>query len=238
VTIWSQLLLWLRYHLSGGLKEVEDPRRALDLAYTRQLELLAMVRRAVADVVTARKRLELQARQLSPAADRLEEQARAAVAEQRQDLARAALGQRNMLRNEVEALARQTSVLAVEESELVEAARELELQVQSLRIRRESLGAAYTAARARERVGEAMAAQRLDGADLDAVVGRAEAAVAETRARAQAVEGLLARGALGPARPAPAALPPTSSDVDADLARMEEEMLWGKRLAPEEPGQQ
>jgi phage shock protein A len=238
VTVWGQFLLWLRYRLSGGLKEVEDPRRALDLAYTRQLELLARVRQGVADVVTARKRLELQARQLSPSADRLEEQARAAVAEHRQDLARAALGQRNVLRSEVEELARQTADLAAQETGLVEAAREVELQVQQLRIRRESLSAAYAAARAREQVSEAMAARRLDGADLNAIVGRAEAAVAETRARAQAVEGLLARAALGPGQPAPAALPPTSSDVDSDLARIEEEVLWGRRLASEEPAEQ
>src|ERR1700733_4132368 len=46
------------------LDRVEDPRETLDLSYEKQLEQLQQVRKGVADVATARKRLELQAQQL------------------------------------------------------------------------------------------------------------------------------------------------------------------------------
>ena len=41
----------------------QDARPDLDYAYQRQLEMLAKVRRGVADIATARKRLELQIQQ-------------------------------------------------------------------------------------------------------------------------------------------------------------------------------
>lgn len=42
------------------LKKFEDPRETLDYSYEKQLELLQNVKRGVAEVTTAKKRLELQ----------------------------------------------------------------------------------------------------------------------------------------------------------------------------------
>ena len=52
----------------------EPARLDLDQAYQRQLEMLARVRRAVAEMATARKRLELQIHQQEQAVTRLGEQ--------------------------------------------------------------------------------------------------------------------------------------------------------------------
>ena len=58
------------------LDQAEDPRDTLDLSYEKQLENLQKVRRSVADVATARKRIEMQAAQLQQQADKLQDQAR------------------------------------------------------------------------------------------------------------------------------------------------------------------
>src|SRR5664279_4619811 len=58
------------------LDEAEDPRESLDLSYQKQLESLQKVRRSVADVTTAKKRIELQATQLQQQADKLQQQAK------------------------------------------------------------------------------------------------------------------------------------------------------------------
>ena len=55
--------------LNAVLDKTEDPNQALDFAYQKQIEALQQVRRNVADVLTAEKRLELQAAQLSLEAD-------------------------------------------------------------------------------------------------------------------------------------------------------------------------
>src|SRR5919108_5725239 len=76
------------------LDKAEDPREALDLSYERQLEMLQKMRRGVADVATSRKRIELQAQQLQARAAKLDTQARQAVSQGREDLAREALTRR------------------------------------------------------------------------------------------------------------------------------------------------
>ena len=63
---------------NAALNKAEDPRQTLDLSYEQQLDNLTKVKRAVADVATARKRIEIQAEQLKTQGDKLAEQAKAA----------------------------------------------------------------------------------------------------------------------------------------------------------------
>ena len=76
---------------SKTLDRYEDPRETLDYSYERTLEMLQKMRRAVADVATSRKRIELQAQQLQQSATKLEGQARQAMGQGREELAREAL---------------------------------------------------------------------------------------------------------------------------------------------------
>ena len=235
MSFWQRLLLMLGIRAGELRGEVEDPREALDLAYARQLELQAKVRRAVADVVTARKRIELQARQLEASPDHLELQARAALQDGRQDLAHDALLRRAVIRGELGELQRQSSMLAAEEGRLVEASKRLELQVQQFRIRKEAVKAAYVAARARAQAGEALAGLTQDDAELRLAVERAEHRIADTRARAAALENILARGALpsgssgSDAVASELALPAADAEAAAELARLEADLLWGHK---------
>src|SRR5438128_195170 len=73
------------------LDRAEDPGETLDYSYEQQLQLLQNVKRGVADVVTAKKRLQMQNEQLEQSVVKLETQARQAVAAGREDLARQAL---------------------------------------------------------------------------------------------------------------------------------------------------
>ena len=70
------------------LDRAEDPSETLDYSYEQQLQLLQNVKRGVADVVTAKKRLQLQTDQLEQSVVKLETQARQALAAGRDDLAR------------------------------------------------------------------------------------------------------------------------------------------------------
>src|ERR1700731_2216489 len=79
------------------LDKAEDPRDTLDLSYEQQLQQLQKIRRSVADVATARKRIELQAQGLQKQADKLQGQAKAALQQSNEDLAREALARRAAL---------------------------------------------------------------------------------------------------------------------------------------------
>ena len=73
------------------LNRMEDPRETLDYSYEKQLELLQNVKRGVAEVTTSKKRLQLQRAKLMQNTDKLEGQAKDAIAANREDLARLAL---------------------------------------------------------------------------------------------------------------------------------------------------
>src|SRR5437667_148225 len=73
------------------LDRAEDPGETLDYSYEEQLRQLQNVKRGIADVTTAKKRLELQYTSMQQQADKLDGQARTALQQNREDLAREAL---------------------------------------------------------------------------------------------------------------------------------------------------
>lgn len=192
---------WLRRALGRRDQRTQvdaDPGRALDEAYAHQLELQQKMRRGVADMVTFRKRLELQARQLQTAAARLETQARSVLERGEEDLARTALARRAALLGELNELRQHVAALAAEEARLLEAAGRLELQLQRFRARKEAAKAVYGAAQARVRVGSAAAGLGEDDLQMRLAVQRAEERIADMQARAQALEGLVSVHELEP----------------------------------------
>jgi len=107
----------------------DDPslnaRPDLDTAYERQLEMLTRVRRAVADVATLRKRLELQADQLEQQIGKLGEQSRTAMEAGRGDLAEQAGARRGAAREQLADLQRQYAGMQAEEERLTVASQRL-----------------------------------------------------------------------------------------------------------------
>src|SRR5215213_10359215 len=79
------------------LDRAEDPGETLDYSYEQQLTLLQNVKRGIADVVTSKKRLQLQAAKLEDSVVKLDSQARQAMAAGREDLARTALERKALI---------------------------------------------------------------------------------------------------------------------------------------------
>ena len=77
--------------ISKLLDRAEDPAETLEYSYQKQIELLQNVKKGLADVVTAKKRLQLQSRRLEQQVVKLDTQARQALAAGNEDLARTAL---------------------------------------------------------------------------------------------------------------------------------------------------
>src|SRR5919198_560292 len=143
MSFWSRLRFIFRSKASRALDRAEDPRETLDYSYQRQIELLQEMRRGIADVATARKRLELQAEQLQRSASKLENQARQALGSNREDLARQALTRRSGIRNELSDLETQHQQLKAQEEKLVEGSRRVEQRVAEFRTRKETMKAQY-----------------------------------------------------------------------------------------------
>ncbi len=194
--VWQRIKGIFQAKANKVLDKHEDPRETLDLSYEKQLDSLQKVRRSVADVATARKRIELQAGQLQKQADKLQDQAKAALTQGNEDLAREALARRAALGEQLTDLKTQHDQVSEQEDKLVQTSQRLQSQIEQFRTRKETLKASYTAAEAQTKVGEAVSGISNSMGDAGATMQRAQDKIAGMQARAGAIDDLLASGAL------------------------------------------
>jgi phage shock protein A len=212
------LVLLLRALASRVLDRLDDPRETLDYAYQRQLELQQTMRRGLADVVTARKRLALLGRELEASIERLEVRSRLALEQEQEEAAREALTRRAMFRAELADLRVQDQALASEEAKMNAGSRVLEFQIRQFRIRKEAASATYSAATARALVGESAVGLNPGSDDLLLALQRAQGELLASQARSDALDSLMASGALGPPSLAGDAFHP---QLDMNVAEVE-----------------
>ena len=101
MSVMKRVSLIFRAKADKALDRMEDPRETLDYSYKQQVEMLTRVRRGVADVATSRKRVELQMNSLQKEINKRDDQARDALGEGREDLARAALQNKAQLQSQL-----------------------------------------------------------------------------------------------------------------------------------------
>src|SRR5512140_915177 len=87
-----------------ALDAAEKPDEMLDLSYEQMLDQITQVRRGLVDIAASRKRLERQEQQLQHTVDHLQDQAKAALAQGRDDLAREALSRKAAAQAQIEAM--------------------------------------------------------------------------------------------------------------------------------------
>ena len=194
--VMKRVQLVFRAKANKALDRMEDPRETLDYSYQQQLELLQKVRRGVADVATSRKRLELQLNQLQQSADKLTRQAQDSLAAGREDLAREALQRKAGVQAQIDDLKVQYESLQAEEEKLTGAAQRLQAKVDAFRTRKETIKATYTAAEAQTRISEAFTGISEEMGDVGLAIQRAEDKTEQMKARAGAIDELMASGAL------------------------------------------
>jgi len=182
--------------LSKLIGRAEDPRETLDYSYEKQLEMLQNVKRGVADVVTAKKRLQLQAQKLEQGVVKLDSQAREAIGAGREDLARTALERKVGVQQQLQDLDRQTQELEAQQQKLVENERTLSTRIESFRSEKEVIKAQYSAAEAQVKIGEAATGIGDQMANTGQAVQRAREKTEEMQARGQAMDELIASGTL------------------------------------------
>src|SRR5262249_7439707 len=105
--------------LSKMLDRAENPAERLDYSHEKEPAVLQNVKRGIADVVTAKKRLELQETQLQQSVVKLDTQARQALAAGREDLARQALERKSGLQQQLQSLDQQSQQLEQQQEKLV-----------------------------------------------------------------------------------------------------------------------
>jgi phage shock protein A len=178
------------------LNRAENPSQTLDYSYERQLESLQNVKRGVADVVTAKKRLQIQTQQLEQNVVKLDTQARQALAAGREDLARQALERKSGIQQQLQDLDGQVKQLEDQQVKLVDNQKQLEARVEQFRSQKEVIKAQYSAAEAQVRIGEASTGIGREMEDTGLAIQRAKDKTEQMQARASAMDELIQSGDL------------------------------------------
>ncbi len=194
--LWQRFTLIFRAKASKALDRAENPNETLDYSYEQQLQQLQNVKRGIADVTTAKKRLELQYTSMQQQVDKLDGQAREALKANREDLAREALTRKAAVQAQLQDIMSQGQQLEAQQQKLIEGERTLQAKVESFRTQKEVIKAQYSAAEAQVRIGEAASGIGDQMADVGLAIERAKDKTQQMQARADAIDELTTAGAL------------------------------------------
>jgi len=231
----SRASLVVKAKFSKLLDRAENPTETLDYSYEQQLQLLQNVKRGIADVVTAKKRLQLQTSQLEQSVVKLETQARQPLGAGREDLARQALARKSAVQQQLQGLDAQVQGLEQQQEKLVASESQLQAKIEAFRSEKEVIKAQYSAAEAQVKIGEAATGIGEQMADTGLAIQRARDKTEQMQARASAIDELTAAGTLedftsGGQTQLDRELTQISSQsqVESDLARLKAELGSGQ----------
>ena len=230
----SRMSTIVKSKINRIMDNTENPSEMLDYSYEKQLEMLRSVKRGVVEMVTTKRRLQTQAAKAQQNLSKLDTQARQALAAGREDLARMALERKQSTIAELEGLDEQIANLEIEQQKLTHAEQRLQAKVAAFKTQKEVIKAQYNAAQAQVRIGSALSGLSEEMGDITLAIERAENKTEMMRAKAGAIDELVATGVLDD----PTGMDPldrqlqqlsASSTVDAELAALKGQLPSGEK---------
>jgi len=181
---------------NAALNAVEDPTQVLNLSYEKQLEQLQNLRRAIVQVTTEEKHVDLLEEQAQAQANRFISQAQQALQSGRDDLARQALQRKETLLAQVSGYKAQVEQLQAQETHLATVEQQVEARISQFRGQKELLSAQYEAANASSSANEAVTGISTDMTAMNMAMQRAQDKVLHMQAHADAIDSLMESGTL------------------------------------------
>jgi len=192
----NRITTLLKQKVNTLLEKYDDPKEALDYSYQKQIETLNKLRRSIAEVITAKKRLEMQKIRLWENVRTLEIQSRSAIDQDREDLARMALERKNANALQLQDLDKQITDMQTQQTKLEETEKSLSAKVEEFRSKKEVIKAQYTAADAQVRIKEDVTGISEEMASVGMAMNRAEDRTEKMKAKAQALDEMIDSGVL------------------------------------------
>ena len=149
----SRMSTIVKSKMNRLLDSAENPNEQLDYAYDKQRQMLQNVKRGIVEMVTAKRRLQLQAEKVKANIATVENQARQALAAGREDLARLALQRKQAAVIELDGMDQQITQLEHEQEKLTLSEQRLAQKVAAFKTKKEIIKAQYSAAQAQVRIG-------------------------------------------------------------------------------------
>ncbi|GHO50125.1 PspA/IM30 family protein [Ktedonospora formicarum] len=193
----SRLLNFLRIRSNAALYKAEEPGEVMDYSYTKQREQVQQIRRAVADIATSEKQLELQQTELLNKVEKITGQARQALAAGREDLARMALQRKEALVTQLNASEQQIAQVRAQKERLIQMERDVAARVETFHTQKEIVKARYNASQAQVKLHETLSGLSGEMEEVNQAMQRAQEKILLTQARANALDNLLEQGVIG-----------------------------------------
>jgi phage shock protein A len=192
----NRLSTVIKQKVNQLLDRYEDPRQALDYSHVKQTEMLNKLRRDIAEVVTSKKRLEMQKAKLWDNIRTLDEQAHRSIEVDREDLAKLALERKNANLLQVQGLEKQIAEMQNEQEKLEQTEKRLSTKVEEFKSKKEVIKAQYSAAEAQVRIKESVSGISEEMTDVGLSMSRAEDKTEKMKAKAQALDEMINSGVL------------------------------------------
>jgi phage shock protein A len=213
--LFGRTMTIIKAKFSKLLDKAENPGETLDYSYEQQLQQLQNVKRGIADVTTAKKRLEIQYNSMQGQVDKLDGQAKSALQANREDLAREALTRKAALQAQLGDIMASGQQLEAQQQKLIESEKALSARIEQFRTQKEVIKAQYSAAEAQVKIGEAATGISNQMSDVGLAVQRAKDKTESMQARADALNELTESGALTD-------FTSTDDDIDRQLKQIQQ----------------
>ncbi len=191
---WERLKTSIEAKLNKLLDNFEDPREQLDYAYDKLVQQLHDVEMALSRAITARKKLEFELERIDEKIEDLDDKAKRALRAGREDLARKALERKLVLVRQKKILEERIADMKEDEEKLLEVRDKLKTKIDLFKAKKEQLKAEYEASKAQVEVQEMVTGLSEDFTSAAEIIERAEDKVNEMKARAAALDELVATG--------------------------------------------
>jgi phage shock protein A len=220
------------------LDRAEDPAEILDYSYELQVEQLYGMRRDIADLATATKRVARLRDRRQGQFLKLQSSARSALEFDREDLARQALERKRLVGQELVGLNQQLFELEHQQAQMVARGRQARARLERFRVRKEVTKAQYAAARTQLAISDTVAGFSSQLREAGRRTERANHEVEEMNLQADVREELERTGVLTPLGAGEDDLDRqlrqlgSGESVDSELSRMKREL---NRVKPGSP---
>jgi phage shock protein A len=236
--MFTRLTLSLKAKFSRLLDRAEDPAEMLDYSYERQVEQLHGMRRDVAELVTAKKRVAQQRDRRQDQFLKLDSGARKALELGREDLTRQALERKRLVGQELVGLNQLVSDLEHQQAQMIARERETRARVERFRSRKEVTKAQYAAAKAQLAISDAVVGLSSQLREAGLRIERTMDRVEGMNARADAIQELEAAGTLAPIGTGEDDIDrqlrelTSGASIDAQISRIRLELNRGQSSSP------
>ena len=192
----NRLSTFVRQKTYYLIDKFENPVENLEYSFEKHKESISSLRRDIAELLSAKKHLQVQRDKLRDATQVLDHQAHLAIEYNNESLARHILERKNLNLMQLQKLDKQIASLDAEKNKLQQIEKSLTAKVDEIKARIAIIKAQYSAAESEVRIKESITGVLNEVSDLRVALKKAEDKLEKMKARSDALDQMIDSGLL------------------------------------------